>query len=248
MTEKTKAKMPVGWKGDDMPQIFGISSITHRKGLRALAIESGESFEDVDIPSTASLDQFQLAYQSLDNYDSAFDLFDKCRGEIYWLKGQILNVIKPIEPGKKGLAKRGEWLPFLKTIEVEPDTSEHLRHINRQFTRIQSRNLGYSKMIAMYKADKKLEKQGDDPATPKKPKPKPKKPKHTPKTTVTAGHYKATLDRVRLLTVDPSTDDRDTLEDCKRAILETVVQITKAGEAIDASIAGLEEAEQLEAA
>lgn len=126
----------------------------------------------MDIPDTTTIDvtieDCREAFESLDIYAHELSIFDKCRGETAWLQGAILNLVKPIEPGQKGIAKRGEWKSFCKAIKISDDTSERLRHINNRFTRNESRQLGYTEMIGIYVAERRIEK-GKGESKPKPP-------------------------------------------------------------------------------
>ncbi len=111
--------------------------------LIGIASDLFNSVQSIDIPSTVNLQDCQNIYEDL----TGKGLFDKCNGEIAWLKGKILNILKPIEKGKTGIAQQGEWKDFCESLSISPDTSENLRHINVRFTRNESRKLGYTEMV-----------------------------------------------------------------------------------------------------
>ncbi len=180
----------------------------------------------MDIPETATLDDCREAFESLDIYAHELRIFDKCRGETAWLQGAILNLVKPIEPGQKGIAKRGEWKPFIESIGVSDDDSERFRHINRRFTRNESRQLGYTEMIGIYVAERQLEKGNGKGKT----QPKPKSP------IITTGNIAKSITG----SVDKLTEQAETIgKPGGLSVTDNVDAIQKIATEIDSAIVGL---------
>lgn len=133
-------------------------SKTQNPNLLGVATDLLDSIGNIDLPKNADLKECHRLFRLLSENDSALRVFDKCDGETRWLQGAILNHLFPIEKGKKGILKKGEYKVFREDFEIGEDTSMNLRHIHRRFDRLEARQLGYTKMVNQYRDERRLEK------------------------------------------------------------------------------------------
>lgn len=169
-TTKKKKKTPQIF--DNQPQLrISMESDpatpqTQNPNLIGFANALFDSIGLIDIPESADVKEYHRLFTLLSENDSAFRVLDKYDGERRWLQGAILNILRPIEKGKQGILKNGEWGAFLKTFGIGEDTSANLRHIHRCFKRLEARQLGYTEMVNQYWDERRLEKDAQGKSNP----------------------------------------------------------------------------------
>lgn len=118
-----------------------------------IATTAQEGVKAIKTPTLETLDDCQREFESL---HSGGGLFEKASGEVAWLKGYVLNALRPIKPKKNetGIIKKGDWEKTVKELGISKATADLLRHINKRFSRSKARDMGYTEMVNKHREER----------------------------------------------------------------------------------------------
>lgn len=117
--------------------------------LNGLRISTAEALDDLDIPVLDSKDKAAairaaIDYcQQMDGYDC---VFDRSMGLTAWLRGNVLNQLKPVTPREKGICEHGDWQIVVTQLGYSDSSLELYRHCASTFSRHEAQQMGYKGM------------------------------------------------------------------------------------------------------